>query len=1084
MLCTSKGTVNLTTKQGTIPLKNVFHCPSLKENLLSVSRLCKDGYTMVFSGDKALCFNDFNITKQPPPIWVAESSKYDKLWRIDLSSNSKALSSSSPVGKQISQCDEMHQKLGHLNIKDTLRVCKELGMDLRESECSECTVCIQAKSRKPSMSPLERKAERVGLRVHSDICGPLPLDLENNKYLLTFTDDHSRFTFAFLLKKRSDTFKYFQYVHKALAKDGIKVQSSTFSDHSINELDLANRDPTVPIRYFRSDNAQEYLSTEFQDYMLVNGIAHEPTVPYTPQQNGISERKNLTLFNKIRAMLIQSELPERFWGRAALTAVYLTNISPTVANGDKSPYHVFHGRNPSINHLHTFGEHEFIHIPSEQRGKLDARATEAIFIGYSESESILYFYNLEKRKIERTNGFTFPSTQVFGNRLILSGKKEEQHEKAPVSFEFEMYPRSSSNDPQVVSDSSATHTQSTEMTPGAISRDIQPQTGSDGNSASLVDEQDSQPLEIDTPVIKAPQDISSRIDPCNIVAGKRIKKARIATHQCKALIVQHDRDPLSVTEALSGPDRKHWRKAMQRETKGLIARGTWIAVKKNKGDRLIKCKWVFTRKRNDKGQVVKYKARLVAKGFSQVAGVDYQDTYAPTARTNSLRIMVATCASKDYELDQVDVVQAFVIPDLQEELYMEVPEGGLLDCPSDSNLRLLKTLYGLKQAAAEWYKHLCSCLQQLGFLPTASDPCFFHRQSDDAMVLAHVDDMLLGVKGVVAMKSLKEQIKSMLDITDCGQANFFLGLHLERNRLDRTILMHQHQFIAELLEQSDMSYCKPSTIPMEPGLQLSKDDCPQTDYDIEAMKSIPYRETVGALLYAACATRPDISAAVGKVCKFSQNPGVKHWQAVKRILRYLKGTSNLGILLGGHHGTVIQGWSDADWAGDIDQRKSTGGYVFKLSDSPVSWSSKLQNVVALSSCESEYIALANSAKEAMWLRQLMKDIGYKQEEATVINEDNQGSIALVKGGSAHSRSKHIDVRHHFIRYCVQNGDLRIVYCPTEKMIADIMTKALPASKFVELRALLGMATSKLYQLPNGHNLSDHGGVSEYDHTRL
>ncbi|KAI3646031.1 hypothetical protein MP228_008959 [Amoeboaphelidium protococcarum] len=1062
MTCTGRGQVTVRTATDSLILNNVLHCPTLKENLLSVSRMCQDGYTLVFSGATAQCFKNFDKNLLPPPLWSATASKYDQLWRINLSDNQQLMLKQDGSAR-LSRCDSMHQKLGHLNQPDTIKVCNKHGISIDESECSECTVCMQAKSKKPSMKPLEKKSDKAGVRIHSDICGPLPLDLERNRYLLTFTDDYSRFTFAFLLKKRSDTFKYFQYVHNALKKDGVQVSASTFSDHTINEKDLVNSDTTVPIRFFRSDNAKEYLSSEFKDYMLVNGITHEPTVTYTPQQNGVSERKNLTIFNKVRAMLIQSQLPERFWGRAALTAVYLTNISPTSANADQCPFELFYGRTPSLDHLRTFGEHAFIHVPAEQRGKLDARAVEAVFVGYSESNGILYFYNFNERKVERTNGFIFPKTQVFGDRLILSDVSRNDSQNAGTSdqFEVELRPTSANDNLLATADSTTARSH-----PSESAHDHDDLTLDDDVGTNQVSSDQLVQIDVpEVPVIRAPHEISSRIDPCNIVAGKRVRKARVASHRCKALVTSHDRDPLSVAEALSGPNRQYWKEAMQREVKGLIERGTWSILKKNKGDRLIKCKWVFTTKTNSRGKVVKYKARLVAKGFSQVAGLDYQDTYAPTARTNSLRIMVSTCASKDYELDQVDVVQAFVIPDLKEELYMEIPEGDLLVCDQDSKLKLHKTLYGLKQAASEWYSHLSKCLAKIGFVPTASDPCFFHRESDDALILAHVDDMLLGIKGADAMKALKQQIKAMLDITDCGEAKFFLGLHLERNRKEKTVLMHQHQFIAELLDQCEMSFAKPSSIPMDPGLQLSKNDEPQTPTEKDQMEGVPYRETVGALLYAACATRPDISAAVGKVCKFSQNPGPKHWQAVKRILRYLKGSSNLGILLGGHHGTVIQGWSDADWAGDIDQRRSTGGYVFKLADSPVSWSSKLQNVVALSSCESEYIALANSAKEALWLRQLMKDINCEQDDATVINEDNQGSIAMVKGGNGHSRSKHIDVRHHFIRYCVKKGDLRIVYCPTEKMIADIMTKALPAQKFLELRDLLGMVQSNSFPNP-------------------
>ncbi|KAI3637652.1 hypothetical protein MIR68_004301 [Amoeboaphelidium protococcarum] len=556
----------------------------------------------------------------------------------------------------------------------------------------------------------------------------------------------------------------------------------------------------------------------------------------------------------------------------------------------------------------------------------------------------------------------------------------------------------------------------------------------------------------------APKEIVSRVDPSNIVSGKRVRK------QFKALTTKLQRNPQSVREALSGPDGDHYYKAMMKEINGLENRKTWRKVQRQKGDRVIKCRWVFTKKKTAAGDY-KFKARLVAKGYSQVSGVDYQETYAPTARTNSLRIMLSKCASLDYEIEQVDAVQAFVVPELKEEIYMEVPEGGLLDCGDDVKLQLLKTLYGLKQAAAEWYNHLMQCLAQLGFVPTEADHCLFYRKEDDALILAHVDDMLLGIKGIDQAQKLKRDIAAMIEITDLGPASYFLGLHIERDRQAKTILLHQHRFIAELLEDYQMSLVKPAPTPMDSTVSLSLQDCPQTKEEQELMQDIPYQQVVGALLYTACATRPDISAAVGKVCKFSSNPGQKHWTAVKRICKYLKGTSKLGIQLGGEHGTVIQGWSDADWAGDTDGRKSTGGYLFKLANSPVSWQSKLQNIVALSSCESEYIALSNSAQEAIWLRRLLQEIGWTQDAATLIHEDNQGAIAVINGNKTHSRTKHIDVRHHFIRTCVRDGHLRVVYCPTDLMLADILTKPLPTQKFLALRDMMGMSES----------VADHGG---------
>ncbi|KAI3644889.1 hypothetical protein MP228_011053 [Amoeboaphelidium protococcarum] len=829
----------------------------------------------------------------------------------------------------------------------------------------------------------------------------------------------------------------------------------------MSQFSLDQSATPVVVQSLRSDNAKEYLSNEFAGYLQDNGIMHELTVPYTPEQNGVSERKNLTIFNKVRTMLIESKLPEQFWGQAALAAVYLSNISPSSSNPQsKSPYEVWSGRLPKSSHLQIFGQHSFVHVPVEKRSKLDRRAVECIFMGYTESTSILRFYDIVRQKLITSNAFTFPKEKRFGVDLAYDSSqnsKAASQETTLQEFTVPLMPpvhhhSSQEATVQILPLSQSQPTEDLDMlqasqstAPAMSSSPINAQPGS-----TVVVVSDSTP--------SAPKEIVSRVDPSNIVSGKRVRK------QFKALTTKLQRNPQSVREALSGPDRDHYYKAMMKEINGLENRKTWRKVQRQKGDRVIKCRWVFTKKKTAAGDY-KFKARLVAKGYSQVSGVDYQETYAPTARTNSLRIMLSKCASLDYEIEQVDAVQAFVVPELKEEIYMEVPEGGLLDCGDDVKLQLLKTLYGLKQAAAEWYNHLMQCLAQLGFVPTEADHCLFYRKEDDALILAHVDDMLLGIKGIDQAQKLKKDIASMIEITDLGPASYFLGLHIERDRQAKTILLHQHRFIAELLKDYQMSLVKPAPTPMDSTVSLSLQDCPQTKEEQELMQDIPYQQVVGALLYTACATRPDISAAVGKVCKFSSNPGQKHWTAVKRICKYLKGTSKLGIQLGGEHGTVIQGWSDADWAGDIDGRKSTGGYLFKLANSPVSWQSKLQNIVALSSCESEYIALSNSAQEAIWLRRLLQEIGWTQDAATLIHEDNQGAIAVINGNKTHSRTKHIDVRHHFIRTCVRDGHLRVVYCPTDLMLADILTKPLPTQKFLALRDMMGMSES----------VADHGG---------
>jgi hypothetical protein len=312
----------------------------------------------------------------------------------------------------------------------------------------------------------------------------------------------------------------------------------------------------------------------------------------------------------------------------------------------------------------------------------------------------------------------------------------------------------------------------------------------------------------------------------------------------------------------------------------------------------------------------------------------------------------------------------------------------------------------------------------------------------------------------------KKLIAQQFPFKDLGPAKYILGLEIERNRDDRTILLHQHGYIANLLARTNMAECRPAATPSDVSITLSSSMSPTTAKEKEYMENIPYRQTTSSLLWLACNTRPDITEAVNTVCRFNQNPGISHWTAVKRILRYLKGTSKLGVTLGGTEETLqLVGYADADWARDIDSRRSTTGYVFMLGSYPVTWKSKLQVTPALSTMEAELMAITAANQEAQWIRKLLNDIGYAQLEATVLNEDNQSCIKYIYGTKWSPRSKHIGVRYYYVKDSVKNGEVKIQYCPTQNMVADMLTKPLNTETFCKHRTALGLRSATV--LPSG-----------------
>jgi hypothetical protein len=540
----------------------------------------------------------------------------------------------------------------------------------------------------------------------------------------------------------------------------------------------------------------------------------------------------------------------------------------------------------------------------------------------------------------------------------------------------------------------------------------------------------------------------------------KIHQIRTGTKNLYALRASTESVPKSFGDIENFPKKKEWYDAAQREYDGLLANGTWELVPRPQGRTPIGCKWVFKHKYDANGAIARYKARLTAKGYAQKEGKDYDpdNLYAPVAKHNTLRAFLSIAASNDLEIDQGDVDQAFLIPNLDEEIFMEQPEGYVVEGKEDWVLRLNKSLYGLKQAPQVWNSEIDSYLKNIGFTSCKEDVCLYVKRDSSenitAMLLLYVDDILIaGERRFV--DQIKAKLAEKFPFKDLGTTSFILGFEVSRNREERTITLHQHAYVTKILESTNMSLCNPISTPAEAGVSLSASMCPQTDSEKLEASAFPYRQITGALQYLVTGTRPDIAVAVSNVSRFNANPGKQHIAAVKRILRYLKGTSTHGVILGGKEKSLsLVGYSDANWAGDVDTRRSTTGYVFMLGQGPISWKSKLQPSTALSSMESEYMALSSATQEAIWLRRLLRDLGYEQDEPTTIFEDNQGCIKFVKNAKFSTGSKHIDVRKNYAGEAITRKDIAVKYIPTKDMVADIFTKPLPQLPFEKHRSAI------------------------------
>jgi hypothetical protein len=501
---------------------------------------------------------------------------------------------------------------------------------------------------------------------------------------------------------------------------------------------------------------------------------------------------------------------------------------------------------------------------------------------------------------------------------------------------------------------------------------------------------------------------------------------------------------------MSRPDKELWEAAVNEELAALQAKRVFTEASLPEHATALPSKLVLDIKRDEKGNIDKYKARLVAKGFRQIAGRDYDEVFAPTAQQVTLKILLAVASAHDLHIDQVDVKTAFLNGDLKEDVYLRLPPelGGAI-------WLLHKSLYGLKQAARQWHAKIRNEMIKHGFTPCKHEPCLFMKTdaTGTVYVMVHVDDALV-IGPRAAVNRAKQLMKNMFEIKDMGMASYFLGMMITRHT-DGGYSLDQPKYVHDMLNRFHMADCRPTSTPIPVGLKLSRyeGDLLPPDHQYQAL--------VGSLIYLAVNTRPDISHAVGILSRFMAYPTTTHWEAAKHVLRYLKGTSTLGLRFRGHASTGNQGvcawemYADADFAADVDKRRSTTGAVMMMQGAAVSWISKIQSIVATSTAEAEYIAAATASKEGLWVRKMLGDI-YGKVSPLVLRVDNEPAIVLITEHTAgqSGRTKHIDVQFHFVRERYQYGDLAVKFVCTQDQKADMFTKQLPGPAFRKHRSLI------------------------------
>ncbi|GKA36699.1 ribonuclease H-like domain, reverse transcriptase, RNA-dependent DNA polymerase [Tanacetum coccineum] len=492
-----------------------------------------------------------------------------------------------------------------------------------------------------------------------------------------------------------------------------------------------------------------------------------------------------------------------------------------------------------------------------------------------------------------------------------------------------------------------------------------------------------------------------------------------------------------------------WIEAMEIELDSINKNNTWTLTTLPTNQKAIGLKWVFKTKRDAKGKIIKYKARLVAKGYVQEQGIDFDEVFAPVARIENVRFELAQQTyhlGGEWQVHHLDVKSAFLHGDLKEEVYVTQPEGFIQQGNSGKVYKLTKALYGLRQAPRAWNMKLDQTLKSLDFKKCNLEQAVYTKRSKTSTLIVgvYVDDLIITGTPRKEIDLFKSQMKDKFEMSDLGLLAYYLGIEVTQTGGEITI--KQTGYINKILKETSMMESNDTKIPMDPGTKLVKAE------DGNSVDATYYRSCIGSLRYLLH-TRPDLSYSVGLLSRFMQDPKDHHLKAVKQVIRYIKGTKEHGIIYKKEGGCRITGYSDSSYGINTDQGKGTTRIVFYFGESPITWCTQKQPTVALSSCESEFMAATGAACQALWLKWLLSEItGWEERKGST----KISAITLVRNPVFHGRSKHIDIRYHFIRECVENGHINVEHVSGELQRADILTKALPRLKFVTMRQMLGV----------------------------
>ncbi|GMF23042.1 unnamed protein product [Phytophthora fragariaefolia] len=847
------------------------------------------------------------------------------------------------------------------------------------------------------------------------------------KYFLSIIDDNTSWRWTYVFRNKQEVNE--------------KVESLLLH---------LEREGKFTIRRIPSDGGTEFVNTAFKTFCKKKGIAFQTSNAYSPEENGAAKRDHQSKLDRVRCALKDADMAHRWWPEALMYMTHVQNRTPMRRLGYKTPYEMVYGKPPNVKGLPVWVSVCFAHVPAVLRKdkKLSARAVKCRFLGISDETKGYRLWDkhiLSRDVLFDTNSVATIVKRAF-DRHNVAATIEFAARESPAAERVEVNTPATESTVAVGAEVPALETT------GAVGATSKRRRG----LIEAIPNREPRPRR----EIKKPKRYSD--DQCF--------QAKMDKSIAKDILENRVPAPRSLKEALRGPHREQWKQALELEYDSLIENGTWRLVPLPPGRKALPCHWVLVVKYNADGSVERFKARLVAQGNHQEYGVDCDEVYAPVARFESLRLVLAIGTILDCHIHQMDVHTAFLNGTMEGEqkIYMRQPHGFVKRGHENLVCELLKSIYGLKQAPRIWYRVLHTFLLSMGFTRCHKEFCIYVQKVgiEWLIVAVYVDDLTIMSRSMSLINRLKAELSKRFKMKDLGDIHYILKMEVYRNRDQRVMMISQRKYIAELITKYKLGESAPVMTPQVPGLVLEPE--PKLSAEQFAAQPFDYRGIVGSLQYLVRGTRPDIANAVRELSKFLSCYNRTHWEATMRVLKYLKGTSTYGLLLNGKTRDVTyEVYTDASFACLPKERKSVTGYVIQMAGTSISWCSSKQGSVSLSTAEAELIALSEGAKESEWLWYLLGEMGFPRSKPVQVCCHSNASISIVKNPGNFKANKHTEIRYLFTRDVVELGRLKIAYCSTTEMTADILTKGLPTKQFLKLREKLGVRDLELSPVLSG-----------------